>query len=105
MEALKRMPFTAQKEIFKRLEEYANTHHLSQKENEAYINSLWIAYDNAAVMEGARIEGREEGRKEGKMEANEETAKRSLALGLSPDQVAQITNLPIERVLGIQRSM
>ena len=101
MEALKRMPFTAQKEIFKRLEEYANTHHLSQKENEAYINSLWIAYDNAAVMEGARIEGREEGRKE----ANEETAKRSLALGLSPDQVAQITNLPIERVLGIQRSM
>ncbi len=93
MEALTRMPFTAQKEIFNRLAEYADTHHLNKKEYEAYQNSLWIAHDNAAVLEGAKIE------------ANEETAKRSLSLGLPPDQVAQITNLPLERVLKLQQSM
>ncbi len=91
------MPFTAQKEIFKRLEEYANTHHLSQKENEAYINSLWIAYDNAAVMEGARIEGREEERIK--------NARRFLAMGLSPEQVAEGTELPIEEVINMQQTM
>ena len=106
MEALKRMPFTAQKEIFKRLEEYANTHHLSQKENEAYINSLWIAYDNAAVMEGARIEGREEGRIEGRKEGKEEERARNvrslLEMGLSTEQVAQALKLPTEEILQIQ---
>lgn len=32
MEALSRMPFTAQKEIFKQLEEYADSHRLTKKE-------------------------------------------------------------------------
>ena len=48
MEALSRMPFTAQKEIFKQLEEYADSHRLTKKEWEAYENSLWIARDNMA---------------------------------------------------------
>ena len=38
MEALGRMPFTAQKEIFKQLEEYADSHRLTKKEWEAYEN-------------------------------------------------------------------
>ena len=32
MEALSRMPFTAQKDVFKQLEEYADIHHLNKKE-------------------------------------------------------------------------
>lgn len=50
MEALGRMPFTAQKEFFKQLEEYADSHRLKRKEREAYENSLWIARDNMARM-------------------------------------------------------
>jgi len=95
MEALSRMPFTAQKSIFKKLEEYADIHHLNKKENEAYQNSLWIAHDNAAVMEGAKIEGRAEGRAEERIK----NAINFLSMGLSPEQVAQGTGLSLQEVL------
>ena len=118
MEALSRMPFTAQKEIFKQLEEYADSHRLTRKEWEAYENSLWIARDNMACMAAAEnaakekgmAEGRAEGRAEGmaegmakgmaegKTKAIIETAKRLLNMGLDMEQVAQGTGLSIEEV-------
>ncbi len=126
MEALSRMPFTAQKEIFKQLEEYADSHRLTRKEWEAYENSLWIARDNMACMAAAenaakekgmaegRAEGRAEGMAEGRAEgmaegmakgmaegktkAIIETAKRLLNMGLDMEQVAQGTGLSIEEV-------
>ena len=118
MEALSRMPFTAQKEIFKQLEEYADSHRLTKKEWEAYENSLWIARDNMACMAAAEIaakekgmaEGREEGRAAGREEGREEgraagmaeekiaTAKRLLAMGLNTSQVAQGAGLSMEEV-------
>lgn len=118
MEALSRMPFTAQKEIFKQLEEYADSHRLTRKEWEAYENSLWIARDNMACMaavenaakEKGMAEGRAEGRAEGmaegmakgmaegKTKAIIETAKRLLNMGLDMEQVAQGTGLSIEEV-------
>lgn len=126
MEALSRMPFTAQKEIFKQLEEYADSHRLTRKEWEAYENSLWIARDNMACMAAAenaakekgmaegRAEGRAEGMAEGRAEgmaegmakgmaegktkAIIETARRLLNMGLDMEQVAQGTGLSIEEV-------
>ena len=118
MEALSRMPFTAQKEIFKQLEEYADSHRLTRKEWEAYENSLWIARDNMACMAAAEnaakekgmAEGKAEGRAEGmaegmakgmaegKTKAIIETAKRLLNMGLDMEQVAQGTGLSIEEV-------
>lgn len=114
MEALSRMPFTAQKEIFKQLEEYADSHRLTRKEWEAYENSLWIARDNmacmAAVENAAKEKGMAEGRAEGmaegmakgmaegKTKAIIETAKRLLNMGLDMEQVAQGTGLSIEEV-------
>lgn len=114
MEALSRMPFTAQKEIFKQLEEYADSHRLTRKEWEAYENSLWIARDNMACMAAAenaakekgmaegraegRAEGMAEGMAEGKTKAIIETAKRLLNMGLDMEQVAQGTGLSIEEV-------
>lgn len=120
------MPFTAQKEIFKQLEEYADSHRLTRKEWEAYENSLWIARDNMACMAAAenaakekgmaegraegmakgRAEGRAEGMAEGmakgmaegKTKAIIETAKRLLNMGLDMEQVAQGTGLSIEEV-------
>ena len=43
--------------------------------------------------------GLEQGREEGAYETKLETAKSFLAMGLSPEQVAQGTNLPLETVL------
>ena len=110
MEALGRMPFTAQKEIFKQLEEYADSHRLTRKEWEAYENSLWIARDNMACMAAAEREAREkghaeghaagmaEGRAEGRAEEKTDIAKRLLSLGLAAEQVADGTGLSIEEV-------
>ena len=51
------------------------------------------------IAEGKEIgmkEGMEKGRAEGKHEANTETAQRLLAMGLSAEQVAKATQLPLE---------
>lgn len=110
METLGRMPFTAQKEIFKQLEEYADSHRLTKKEWEAYENSLWIARDNMACMAAAEREAREkghaeghakgleEGRAEGIAKEKTETAKRLLSLGLTIEQVAAGTGLSREDI-------
>ena len=48
--------------------------------------------------------GREEGRAEGKHEANTETAQRLLAMGLSAEQVAKATQLPLEIIKNLSNS-
>ena len=107
------MPFTAQKNIFKQLEEYADSHHLNKDEWEAYENSLWIARDQMAYMaayerearEKGLAEGRAEGRAEGmakgiakgmakgKADERKAIALRLLDMGLSVQQVAQASGL------------
>ena len=49
-------------------------------------------------------QGREEGRKEGAYEKALETARKFLAMGLSPEQVVQGTNLPLEVVQELMKS-
>lgn len=114
MEALTRMPWTAQKKIFEKLEEYADSHRLSKKEWEAYENSLWIARDNLACMAAAESEaraegmakgraegmakGRAEGRAEGSNEANINAAQRMLADGMSKELVMKYTGLSPEQI-------
>ena len=112
------MPFTAQKKIFEKLAEYADKHHLNEKEHEQYENSLWIARDNLACMEASLREAKQEAKREVQQEAkrkvresfdrgmekgsfNEklDSAKRFLAMGLTPEQVAQGTDLPLAEVL------
>ena len=109
MEALTRMPWTAQKKIFEKLEEYADSHRLSKKEWEAYENSLWIARDNLACMAAAEsearaegmAEGRAEGRAEGSNEANINAAQRMLADGMSKELVMKYTGLSLEQISNI----
>lgn len=106
MEALSRMPFTAQKEIFKQLEDYADSHRLTKKEWEAYENSLWVVRDNMACMAAAEREARDkghaEGRAEGRAEEKKTIARNLLAMGLTIEQVAQGSGLPIEEVKSLQ---
>ena len=49
-------------------------------------------------------QGREQGREQGAYETKLETAKSFLAMGLSPEQVAQGTNLPLEVVQELMKS-
>ena len=55
-------------------------------------------------MEKGMKQGREEGREEGKHEANTETAQRLLAMGLSAEQVAKATQLPLEIIKNLRNS-
>ena len=55
-------------------------------------------------MEKGMKQGREEGREEGKHEANTETAQRLLAMGLSAEQVAKATQLPLEIIKNLSNS-
>ena len=48
--------------------------------------------------------GMEKGREEGKHEANTETAQRLLAMGLSAEQVAKATQLPLEIIKNLSNS-
>lgn len=55
-------------------------------------------------MEEGMAEGMEKGRAEGKHEANTETAQRLLAMGLSAEQVAKATQLPLEIIKNLNNS-
>ena len=55
-------------------------------------------------MEKGIAEGMEKGRAEGKHEANTETAQRLLAMGLSVEQVAKATQLPLEIIKNLSNS-
>ena len=49
-------------------------------------------------------QGREQGREQGAYEKALETAKKFLAMGLSPEQVAQGTELPLEIVMELEQT-
>ena len=55
-------------------------------------------------MEKGMEKGIEKGRAEGKHEANTETAQRLLAMGLSAEQVAKATQLPLEIIKNLSNS-
>ena len=55
-------------------------------------------------MEKGLAEGMEKGRAEGKHEANTETAQRLLAMGLSAEQVAKATQLPLEIIKNLSNT-
>ena len=54
-------------------------------------------------MEEGMEKGMEKGRVEGKHEANTETAQRLLAMGLSAEQVAKATQLPLEIIKNLKK--
>ena len=59
------------------------------------------------IAEGKEIgmkEGMEKGRAEGKHEANTETAQRLLAMGLSAEQVAKATQLPLDIIKNLNNT-
>jgi len=55
-------------------------------------------------MEKGMKKGMEKGKEEGKHEANTETAQRLLAMGLSAEQVAKATQMPLEIIKNLSNS-
>lgn len=60
---------------------------------------LLLIDSNRISHEEGRKEGIEEGRKEGQAQEKIESAKRYLAMGFSPEQVAQGNGMPLDEVL------
>ena len=81
MEALERMPFTAQKKIFKRLAELADSRCLSQEEQEKYDESLKAADDYYGVLMSYYMNGIDEGVAKGEARGFAKGEARGLAKG------------------------
>jgi predicted transposase/invertase (TIGR01784 family) len=62
-------------------------------------------HDEITRMNGARKEGREEGRLEGEEEGRVKTAKNLLLMGLDVETVAKGTELPVAKIVEIQKSL
>ena len=73
--------------------EYSFDVALAVREEEAYASGLSIGLTQG--LERGLTQGREEGAYERALE----TARKFLSMGLSPEQVAQGTNLPLETAL------
>jgi predicted transposase/invertase (TIGR01784 family) len=100
-------------ETFERLFRLARIEELTPEEMETYSKSILEYSDVRGVAECALLEGRAEGRKEGRKEGREEGrvegaekeritfAKRCLQKGKSVEEIAELTELSIERILAL----
>ena len=102
MEALERMPFTAQKKIFKRLAELADSRCLSQEEQEKYDESLKAADDYYGVLMSYYMNGIDEGvakgEARGSYQKSLDIAKKMLLKGMDDDSIMELTGLTHEQL-------
>lgn len=106
MEALERIPFTAQKTIFKRLADLADIRCLSQEEQEKYDESRKMIDDYYSGLYGSFIDGHEigmtkgvaKGRAEGIAENKMEIAAKMLKANMDIKLIASITGLSKEKI-------
>ena len=102
MEALERMPFTAQKKIFKRLAELADSRCLSQEEQEKYDESLKAADDYYGVLMSYYMNGIDEGVAKGEAKGSYhkslDIAKKMLLKGMDDDSIMELTGLTHEQL-------
>ena len=98
MEALERMPFTAQKKIFKRLAELADSRCLSQEEQEKYDESLKAADDYYGVLMSYYMNGIDEGEAKGSYQKSLDIAKKMLLKGMDDDSIMELTGLTHEQL-------
>ena len=74
------------------------------QEMREYETSKMAYRDIKNSVDTAKREGIEIGRAEGKHEANTETAQRLLAMGISAEQVAKATQLPLEIIKNLNNT-
>ena len=104
METLNRLPFKAQKSVFKKLEQIVDIASMSKADRIKYDESIKKYRDTLAVMSGQWLEGKAEGLQEGetrgllkgKAEGIQEVAKNMKAMKMSDKQIAAATGLSEE---------
>ena len=102
METLNRMPFKAQKAVFEKLEEIVDVHSLSEEDRVRYENSVNAYRDYLATIDYAAKKGVEEGFEEGfekgRREEKFEMARNLKAMGLTSEQIMNITHLSLAEI-------
>ena len=94
MDALKRMPWMLQDQVFKKLSEIAEVASLSKEEREQYDESLRHYRDTLVVMEGQY----QEGEKKGELNKAKDIAKKLKAMNLDFEKIADATGLTKEEI-------
>ena len=92
METLNRLPFKAQKSVFKKLEQIVDIASMSKADRIKYDESIKKYRDTLAVMSGQWLEGKAEGLQEGIAKV----AKNMKAMKMSDKQIAAATGLSEE---------
>ena len=102
METLNRLPFKAQKSVFKKLEQIVDIASMSKADRIKYDESIKKYRDTLAVMSGQWLEGEAKGLQKGllkgKAEGLQEAAKNMKAMGMSYEQIAAATGLSEETI-------
>ena len=104
METLNRLPFKAQKSVFKKLEQIVDIASMSKADRIKYDESIKKYRDTLAVMSGQWLEGKAEGLQEGiakvakngLQEGIAKVAKNMKAMKMSDKQIAAATGLSEE---------
>ena len=94
METLNRLPFKAQKSVFKKLEQIVDIASMSKADRIKYDESIKKYRDTLAVMSGQWLEGKAEGLQEGIAKV----AKNMKAMKMSDEQIAAVTGLSEETI-------
>lgn len=109
MERLNEMPFKDDEELFRKLEEYAETSNMDPDQRLAYdlyVDSLraydrTLEYETKMASEKARREGHEEGREDGRKEEKMKIARTMLDMGFDETSVCKVTGLSRETIAQI----
>lgn len=108
MSTLERMPFTARKAVFEKLEEIGNVTSLSREDQILYERSINAYRTYVSVMRNERAEGFAEGRQEGLQEGHQKgilegrqegltlAARRMKAMGIPAEDIQKVTGLTSE---------
>ncbi|WP_294630135.1 Rpn family recombination-promoting nuclease/putative transposase [uncultured Bacteroides sp.] len=117
METLNRMPFTARKSVFEKLEKIVDIASLSKEERIKYDESIKVYRDNLVTMEFAEQKGRaeglvegierglaqglEKGRAEGKIEERRTIALQMKRMGMPVSSISEVTGLSQSEIDGL----
>ena len=96
MSTLERMPFTARKAVFEKLEEIGNVTSLSREDQILYERSINAYRTYVSVMRNERAEGFAEGRLVGRQEGLTLAARRMKAMGIPAEDIQKATGLTSE---------
>ena len=98
MNMFEQMPFCEKYPVFRKLAEIGDLHKLSREELELYDEDIKNMRDIYATRKFDEKKGMEIGMAKGMEKEKLATARRLLSMGLSDEQVATATELPLEEI-------